>query len=100
MNLQMVRRRAARQMATGAGIVMLVALTSPVRTQQTPPPVSRPAQTNFDEVEIRVLPVQRNVYMLLGAGGNTTVQVGSDGVLVVDTQFAPLAPKILAAIRK
>jgi glyoxylase-like metal-dependent hydrolase (beta-lactamase superfamily II) len=38
--------------------------------------------------------------MLVGAGGNTTVQVGPEGVLLVDTQFAPLAPKIVAEIRK
>ena len=37
--------------------------------------------------------------MLVGAGGNITVQVGSDGVLLVDTQYAPLSNKILAAIR-
>jgi glyoxylase-like metal-dependent hydrolase (beta-lactamase superfamily II) len=38
--------------------------------------------------------------MLAGAGGNTTVQVGDEGVLMVDTQFAPLAPKLMAEIRK
>jgi glyoxylase-like metal-dependent hydrolase (beta-lactamase superfamily II) len=38
--------------------------------------------------------------MLVGAGGNTTLQVGSEGVLLVDTQFAPLAPKLMAEIRK
>jgi cyclase len=54
---------------------------------------------NFDNVEIRVQPAQGNVYMLIGAGGNVTVQVGKDGVLVVDTQVAPLSGKIVAAIR-
>ena len=54
---------------------------------------------NLDNVQIRVLPVRDNVYMLVGAGGNITVQTGADGVVVVDTQVAPLAPKILAAIR-
>ncbi len=44
--------------------------------------------------------MQHNIYMLVGAGGNTTVQVGSEGVLMVDTQFAPLAPKLMAEIRK
>src|SRR5580692_7925704 len=57
-------------------------------------------QQNFDQVEIHTEPVQHNIYMLVGAGGNTTVQVGSEGVLMVDTQFAPLAPKLMAAIRK
>jgi cyclase len=57
-------------------------------------------QQNFDNVQIHVEPVQHNVYMLVGAGGNTTVQVGSEGVLMVDTQFAPLVPKLMAEIRK
>jgi len=58
------------------------------------------AQTqNFDNVEVKILPVQGSVYMLIGAGGNSTVQVGKDGVLIVDTQYAPMAPKIMAAIR-
>ncbi|MGA2216051.1 MAG: MBL fold metallo-hydrolase [Bryobacteraceae bacterium] len=55
---------------------------------------------NFDNVQIHVEPVQHNIYMLVGAGGNTTLQVGSEGVLLVDTQFAPLAPKLMAEIRK
>ncbi len=53
---------------------------------------------NFDEVNIRVLPVRDNIYMLVGLGGNITVQVGESGVLVVDTQFAPLSEKIKATI--
>ena len=53
---------------------------------------------NFDNVTEKLLPVQGNVYMLVGSGGNTTLQVGKDGVLVVDTQYAALAPKIMAAI--
>jgi glyoxylase-like metal-dependent hydrolase (beta-lactamase superfamily II) len=57
------------------------------------------AQQNFDNVEVKVTPLQGNIYMLEGAGGDTTVQIGPDGVLVVDTMFAPLGPKILAAIR-
>jgi cyclase len=54
---------------------------------------------NFDAVEVEILPVRGGVHMLVGAGGNTTVHVGEDGVMVVDTQFAPLSAKILAAVR-
>src|SRR5215813_8336881 len=59
------------------------------------------AQQNQDlnSVEVHVLPSQGNVYMLVGAGANITVQVGNDGVLVVDTQYAALSSKILAAVR-
>ncbi len=47
-----------------------------------------------------VLQAQGNIYMLVGPGGNTTVQVGKDGILLVDTQYAEVAPKILAEIKK
>ena len=56
-------------------------------------------QQNFDAIEIGTLQVRDNVYMLVGAGGNITLQIGADGVFIVDTQFAPLSDKILAAIR-
>jgi glyoxylase-like metal-dependent hydrolase (beta-lactamase superfamily II) len=49
--------------------------------------------------EVHVLPVQANIYMIVGAGGNITVQTGKDGVLVVDTGLAPMADKTLAAIK-
>ena len=63
-------------------------------------PAQNRGQQNFDNVEIHVLPVRDNIYMLVGAGGNITVQVGKDGVLLVDTEYAQLSDKILAAIRK
>jgi len=56
-------------------------------------------QQNFDAVQVRVLKAQGNIYMLTGAGGNVTVQAGSDGVLVVDTQYAEMSQKLLTAIR-
>ena len=57
-------------------------------------------QQNFDNVEINILPVQGNVYMIVGAGGNMTMQVGDQGILLVDTQFPQVSSKVLAAIRK
>ena len=58
------------------------------------------SQIDFAAVEIHLLPVQGNVHMLVGAGGNVTVQVGKQGVLLVDTEFGPLVPKIMAEVRK
>ena len=49
--------------------------------------------------ELELLPVQGNISMLAGAGGNITVQVGRDGVLLVDTGVAAMTDKVLAAIR-
>ena len=63
-------------------------------------PVKLPARVSVDDGEIHILPVQGNVYMLAGGGGNTTVQAGKDGVLVVDTKLEPQAEKLIAAIRK
>ena len=65
--------------------------------------LSRPATAqnqNFDTVQIDTVKVRDNIYMLVGAGGNQTVHFGDEGVLVVDTQFAPLSAKLLAAIRE
>jgi glyoxylase-like metal-dependent hydrolase (beta-lactamase superfamily II) len=50
--------------------------------------------------EIHVLPVQGDVYMLVGDGGNITAQVGKDGVLLVDTGVTQMSEQLLAQIRK
>ncbi|MGD8323093.1 MAG: MBL fold metallo-hydrolase [Gammaproteobacteria bacterium] len=56
------------------------------------------AQQDFSGVEIHTLHVRDNIYMLVGSGGNITVQIGDDGVFIVDTQYAPLSDRIAAAI--
>jgi len=58
---------------------------------------AQPAQ-DFSKVQIETLPVAPGVSMLVGAGGNIGVSTGADGVLLVDDQFAPLHPKIVAAV--
>ena len=50
--------------------------------------------------ELAVWHVRDGIYMLVGAGGNTTVHVGEDGVLVVDTKLATASDALLAAIRR
>ena len=50
-------------------------------------------------VEVHLLHVQGNVWMLVGAGGNITVQVGDDGVLLVDAGLAGTTDKVYAAIK-
>src|SRR5215468_7656871 len=56
-------------------------------------------QQDFSKVEIKVTKVAGAVYMLEGSGGNIGVSVGEDGIVIVDDQFAPLAPKIKAALK-
>ena len=50
--------------------------------------------------EVETLKVQGNVYLITGAGGNIAVQIGDQGVLVVDTGVAAMSARVLAAIRK
>jgi glyoxylase-like metal-dependent hydrolase (beta-lactamase superfamily II) len=53
-----------------------------------------------NKIEIKATPVAGSVTMLEGAGGNIGVSVGDDGVFVIDDEYAPLAPKIKAALAK
>ncbi|MEO5579520.1 MAG: MBL fold metallo-hydrolase [Gemmatimonadaceae bacterium] len=56
------------------------------------------AQQDFSQTAIKVIPVTAGVYMLEGAGGNIGLSVGQDDAFIVDDQYAPLTPKIRAAI--
>jgi cyclase len=64
--------------------------------QNTPP--APPAPPDFSKVEIKTTDLGHDTYLLQGQGGNITVGVGGDGVIVVDGEFAPLHDKIKAAI--
>lgn len=55
---------------------------------------------DFSKVEITSNDLGSGVHALFGAGGNLGVSVGEDGVFLIDDQFAPLTPKIKAAIAK
>ncbi len=52
----------------------------------------------FANVTIETVPVTGNISMLIGSGGNIGVSTGSDGLLIIDDQYAPLAAKIRAAL--
>ena len=56
-------------------------------------------QRNFDAVQIKTTQVAEGIYMLEGEGGNIGVSSGEDGVYLIDDQFAPLTPKIVAAVK-
>jgi cyclase len=53
---------------------------------------------DFSKVEIKTIDLGHNTYRLEGQGGNITVAVGTDGIIMVDGQFAPLHDKIKAAV--
>jgi cyclase len=95
----------AMAMAVAAGAIALG--SSALGAQQVAPPVVQP--TPFTRApmiqppppgEIEVLPVRGNIWVLFGAGGNITVSMGPDGVLLVDAGAANMTDKVIAAIQR
>lgn len=61
--------------------------------------VATPAQSqDFSRIEVKTVKLTDTVYMLQGAGGNIGVSVGDDAVFLVDDDYAPMTPKVKAAI--
>lgn len=56
-------------------------------------------EQDFSKVEVTATLVAGNIYLLQGTGGNIAASVGEDGIVLVDDEFAPLAPKIAAALK-
>jgi glyoxylase-like metal-dependent hydrolase (beta-lactamase superfamily II) len=71
-------------------------LMGTANAQQQPP---APPLIDWEKVQIKTTDLGNNTYMLEGRGGNITVVVGSEAVLLVDGQFAPLSEKIKAAVK-
>ena len=78
-----------------AVVASIMALSGPVFAQQ--PPAAAPPP-DFSKVEIKTTNLGDNIYMLEGQGGNITVAVAKDGIIMVDGQYAPLHDKIKAAV--
>ncbi len=66
---------------------------------QQPPPVARAPPIDFDKVEIKTTRLSEDFFTLEGQGGTISVLTGPDGVLMVDSQYAPLTDKIVTAIK-
>jgi cyclase len=49
--------------------------------------------------DVKAVHVQGNVHMIVGSGANIAVQVGDDGIVIVDTGLAATSEKVLAAIK-
>jgi cyclase len=65
------------------------------------------AQMDFSKMDVKVIKVAGNIYMVDAtspgggfSGGNIGVSVGDDGIVMVDDKFAPLGPKIEAALKE
>jgi cyclase len=66
---------------------------------QQPAAPPAPPLIDWEKIQIKTTDLGANTYMLQGQGGNITVAVGADGIIMVDGQFAPLSDKIKVAIK-
>ena len=85
-----------------AGVAAVVMFAAAPQAQQirTAKQIPFPQKPDWAKLTVETLPVQGQVYLIAGAGGNIAVQTGDDGVLLVDTGYEQMAPKVLAAVRK
>ena len=93
---RLIRRLPTVPIATLAVIIPVAAFNAgghPL-AQTQPNTASGPAD------DLEVLQIRPDFYMIAGAGGNIAVQVGSDGVVLVDTGLAGTAEAVVAAVRK
>ena len=74
-----------------AAATLLLALSPVAGAQQ---------QQDFSAVQIKATKLADNFFMLEGQGGTIGALAGPDGVFLVDSQFAPLTEKIVAAVKQ
>ena len=84
----------ARALAASIAVTCGIA-SAPAQQQPQPQP-----QPDFSKVEIHATQLSQDFYTLEGQGGTISVLAGPDGVLLVDSQFAPLTSRLVAAIRQ
>jgi cyclase len=85
---------------TRTKLIALCALLGAVGFTQRVSTQTPGGQTGQNNGELGTFHVQGHVHLIVGAGGNIGVQVGDEGVLVVDTGLVQNADKVIAAIRK
>jgi cyclase len=82
-----------------AASAALFAGAASAQQAQAPAPAPNPAPfIDWEKVQIKTTDLGNKTYRLEGQGGNITIAVGTDGIIMVDGQFAPLSAKIKAAI--
>ena len=94
-----VRRRSSLVAASIVVAVGLLASADRVYTQAGANRIWAPKLSEPAAGEVQLLPVQGNVHMIVGAGGNITVQVAEEGILLVDTGIASMSDKVWAAVQ-
>src|SRR3954465_13821034 len=79
-----------------AAVAATITSAAIAQTSTQPPP---PPLIDWEKTQIKTTDLGHNTYRLEGQGGNITIAVGTDGIIMVDSQYAPLSDKIKAAIK-
>jgi cyclase len=87
-----------KTMLFAAAALLLAGAATHAQQNATPPAPAAPF-IDWAKIEIKTTDLGHNTYRLEGQGGNITIAVGSDAIIMVDSQFAPLSDKIKAAIK-
>ena len=86
------------RIALAALTAAILMFAGAVNAQQSATPPAPPL-IDWNNIQIKTTDLGNQTYMLAGQGGNITIAVGTDGIIMVDGQFAPLSDKIKAAIK-
>ena len=98
--------RFLRPVIFGFAIAAVLGIERPAQARgqggpgQAPAPAAGGGRQDLSQVQIKTTRVSAGFYTLEGQGGTIGVLAGSDGVLMVDSQYAPLTEKIVAAVRQ
>jgi glyoxylase-like metal-dependent hydrolase (beta-lactamase superfamily II) len=87
-------------LSAAAATVALTIVASAQQPIRSPKQVPFPQKPDWTKLAIDVVPVQGQITLLAGAGGNIAVQTGDEGVLLVDTGYEQMSAKVLAEVRK
>lgn len=98
MTITHVRKALAIALFTAPFVAGTLLVAATAQAQQQPQPAQQ--QPDFSKVEIKTTKIADDFYTLEGQGGTISVLTGPEGVLLVDSQFAPLSEKLVAAIKK
>lgn len=88
------------RLTASLAVAAFAAFAAPAYAQAPAPAApAAPPLVDWASIQIKTTDLGNRTYMLEGQGGNITVAVGSDAIIMIDGQFAPLSDKIKAAIK-
>jgi len=93
-------RTLSRMLLVGAACTAVFAYAQEPRNRGAQNAAGAAQAEKPNNADVHLLHVRGNVSMMVGTGGNITVQAGDQGILLVDTGVATMSDKVLQAIRQ